>query len=85
MKSNPEVYPVTRKFEDWIEHPYESFLPDRKDTFQEPFLTYANQLSEMIGEYEHGSCDLSNLDPNITLEQYAKVCQDILLGLESFE
>jgi hypothetical protein len=85
-KSNPEVYPITRSFEDWWEEEMTVLrVPPASAALSELYRI----CRENIGEYEHGSADVEDLFDTAGLvtpessaplvRAYAEVCKDIIL------
>lgn len=77
MKTKKEVYPVTKKFErdtkDLVENTNQMFsLSEIQKIF-----------AEVIGEYEHGSAEVSDCE-NVNIKQYSAVAHDLLLCLENW-
>lgn len=50
--------------------------------YQKPDLPpEVHTMLNMLGEYEHGSVDVCDVEPDLTLAQYAAVVEDLAMGL----
>lgn len=61
------VYPVTDRL--------------RKDLAAHLGNPIVQQMVDIVGEYEHGTAEVSDVAPRLTLRQYAAVVKDIVLTL----
>jgi hypothetical protein len=64
-------YPITTAF--------------KKEMAEYPNLPLVEEAAEVIGEYEHGTADVEDVAPGMTLELYVAALTDFLLTLTSHE
>lgn len=61
MPTNPDVYPITAKFEKFLEEELAKIGPDHPNAAVA--FTAGEKMKEVLGEYEHGTADVEDLFP----------------------
>lgn len=74
---NPEHYPVT----DGVAHVINEELLRREGELPMDQFKVLYQMVENLSEYEHGSVDISDVSPDLTIKQYGDVVADLALTL----
>lgn len=73
---NEEVYPVTKQFKRDTDH-----LLNEKSGRTFDLSKIQKIFEEVIGEYEHGSADVEDVE-GVNIKQYSAVAHDLILCLE---